>query len=135
MPHSDQTLWYAWLIPLFPLIGFLINGFLGPLVGKPLPKLVAGVIGTGAVFLSFAVAVRLFMVITAADEAHRQELQSQRGQLIDSKSAELKANAENAAQNNAIAAKADLEAANLQVEADFHRWPVGAERHRCNLAG
>ncbi len=68
MPHSDQTLLYAWLIPLFPLIGFLING----LMGTKLPKLVSGVIGTVAVFSSFAVAVRLFMVVTAADEAHRQ---------------------------------------------------------------
>ena len=68
MPHSAQTLSYAWLIPLFPLVGFLING----LLGTKLPKLASGVIGTLAVFLSFAVAVRLFMVVTAADEAHRQ---------------------------------------------------------------
>ena len=68
MPHSDQTLSYAWLIPLFPLVGFLING----LLGTKLPKLASGAIGTLAVFLSFAVAVRLFMVVTAADEAHRQ---------------------------------------------------------------
>ena len=68
MPHSDQTLLYAWLIPLFPLVGFLING----LLGTKLPKLASGAIGTLAVFLSFAVAVRLFMVVTAADEAHRQ---------------------------------------------------------------
>jgi len=33
---------YVWLIPLFPLIGFLING----LVGKSLPKSVVGTIGS-----------------------------------------------------------------------------------------
>ena len=40
---------YVWLIPLFPLIGFLING----LVGKSLPKSVVGTIGSAAVGLSF----------------------------------------------------------------------------------
>ena len=39
---------YVWLIPLFPLIGFLING----LVGKSLPKSVVGTIGAAAVGLS-----------------------------------------------------------------------------------
>ena len=72
MPHSDQSLWYAWLIPLFPLVGFLINGFLGPLTGKPLPKLLAGIIGTAAVFASFGVACLLFQHVMAADEAHKQ---------------------------------------------------------------
>lgn len=72
MPHSDQTLWYAWLIPLFPLIGFLINGVLGPLTGKPLPKLFAGALATAAVFASFAVACLLFQHVMAADEAHKQ---------------------------------------------------------------
>ena len=45
MPHSASILditysplLYAWLIPLFPLVGFLINGVLGPLTGKPLPN-------------------------------------------------------------------------------------------------
>jgi NADH-quinone oxidoreductase subunit L len=67
----DSPLWYAWLIPLFPLIGFLINGVLGPLTGKPLPKAVAGAIGTVAVFASFAVACLLFMHVTSADAAHK----------------------------------------------------------------
>ena len=62
---------YAWLIPLFPLVGFLINGVLGPLIGKPLPKVVAGTIGTLAVFASFAVAVLLFLHVTGADAAHK----------------------------------------------------------------
>ncbi len=72
MPHSDQSLMYAWLIPLFPLIGFLINGVLGPLTGKPLNKAFAGWLATAAVFASFAIAIKLFTVVTAADESHRQ---------------------------------------------------------------
>ena len=71
MTHSDSSLFYAWLIPLFPLLGFLINGVLGPLTGKPLPKIVAGTIGTLAVFASFAVAVLLFLHVTGAPEGHK----------------------------------------------------------------
>jgi len=48
---------YVWLIPLFPLIGFLING----LVGKSLPKSVVGTIGAAAVGLSFLVTVAIFL--------------------------------------------------------------------------
>ncbi len=48
---------YVWLIPLFPLIGFLING----LVGKSLPKSVVGTIGSTAVGLSFMVTVAIFL--------------------------------------------------------------------------
>ncbi len=68
MPHSDPTLLYAWLIPLFPLLGFLINGF----VGAKLPKSVSGGLATVAVFASFAVAVVLFLHVTNADAAHKQ---------------------------------------------------------------
>ena len=71
MPHSDQTLLYAWLIPLFPLIGFLINGVVGPLIGKPFHKMFAGSLATIAVFLSFGVACALFKHILAADDAHK----------------------------------------------------------------
>lgn len=67
----ENPLWYAWLIPLFPLVGFMINGVLGPLTGKPLPKIVAGTIGTVAVFASFAVAVLLFLHVTSAPEGHK----------------------------------------------------------------
>jgi NADH-quinone oxidoreductase subunit L len=38
-----------WLIPLFPAVGFLING----LFGKRLPKPAVGVIAAGAVLISF----------------------------------------------------------------------------------
>jgi len=73
MPHSDHTLFYAWLIPLFPLVGFLINGVLAPLLtGKPLPKALAGGLATALVFGSFAVACLLFQHVQAADAAHKQ---------------------------------------------------------------
>ncbi len=72
MPHFDSPLLYAWLIPLFPLLGFLINGVLGPLTGRPLPKAFAGGLATVAVFASFAVAVSLFLHVTSADAAHKQ---------------------------------------------------------------
>jgi NADH-quinone oxidoreductase subunit L len=50
---------YVWLIPLFPLIGFLING----LVGKSLPKRTVGIIGSAAVGLSFLVTVAIFLEV------------------------------------------------------------------------
>ena len=48
---------YVWLIPTFPLIGFLING----LYGKKLPKNVVGTIGATAVGLSFLLTVAIFL--------------------------------------------------------------------------
>ena len=48
---------YVWLIPLFPLIGFLING----LLGKRLSKNVVGTIGSLAVGLSFLLSVGIFL--------------------------------------------------------------------------
>jgi NADH-quinone oxidoreductase subunit L len=48
---------YVWLIPLFPLLGFLING----LYGKRLPKNVVGAIGSLAVGLSFLLTVSIFL--------------------------------------------------------------------------
>ena len=64
--QSDLS--YAWLVPLFPLLGFLINGFFG---GK-LPKAVSGTIGTLAVFASFGVAIFLFLHVTGAAEGAKQ---------------------------------------------------------------
>lgn len=68
MPHSDPTLMYAWLIPLFPFVGFLLNGLFG---GK-MPRAMSGGLATLAVFASFIVAVMLFLHVTHADEAHKQ---------------------------------------------------------------
>jgi NADH-quinone oxidoreductase subunit L len=57
---------HAWLIPLFPLIGFLINGF----VGSKLEKKVSGAIGTFAVFAAFAVALGVFFEVQADPTVH-----------------------------------------------------------------
>jgi NADH-quinone oxidoreductase subunit L len=47
---------YVWLVPLFPLIGFIINGFWG----KKLPKAAVGIIGSASVGLSFLLTVAIF---------------------------------------------------------------------------
>ncbi|MCG8608479.1 NADH-quinone oxidoreductase subunit L, partial [bacterium] len=47
---------YIWLVPLFPLIGFLINGFYGP----KLAEKQVGVIGCAAIGLSFIVSLMIF---------------------------------------------------------------------------
>jgi NADH-quinone oxidoreductase subunit L len=61
---------YVWLIPLFPFVGFLING----LVGKNLPKNVVGTIGSVAVGLSFLVTVCIFAhVLKLPPEARHVE--------------------------------------------------------------
>jgi NADH-quinone oxidoreductase subunit L len=48
---------YLWLIPFFPLVGFIINGLLGRKLGEK----VVSVIGAGVVFASFAVAILTFL--------------------------------------------------------------------------
>ena len=68
MAHIDPSLSYAWLIPAFPLLGFLINGFLG----FRLPKRLSGGLATLAVFGSFAVAVSLFLHVTGQPQDARQ---------------------------------------------------------------
>ena len=45
------------LIPLFPLLGFIINGFFG----KKISKNLSGIIASAAVFASFAVSVLVFI--------------------------------------------------------------------------
>ena len=47
----------VWLIPLLPLLGFLING----LGRKHVSKTMAGIIGSGTVFLSFLISVLVFI--------------------------------------------------------------------------
>src|SRR4051812_22737547 len=47
----------VYLVPLFPLIGFLLNG----VFRNYLPKNMSGVIGSGAIFLSFVISVLLFI--------------------------------------------------------------------------
>jgi NADH-quinone oxidoreductase subunit L len=45
------------LIPLFPLLGFIINGFFG----KKISKNLSGIIASAAVFASFAISVLIFI--------------------------------------------------------------------------
>lgn len=68
MPHTDQSLMYAWLIPALPLAGYLLNAILGTRYSKA----VYGWIATVAVFAAFGVAGALFQHVLAADEAHKQ---------------------------------------------------------------
>ena len=49
---------YVWLIPFFPLVGFLINGFLGKKIKN---EAVIGAIGTLAIFSSFIVSCMILM--------------------------------------------------------------------------
>ena len=57
----------VWLIPIFPLIGFLING----LFGKRFPEKVIGWIGALSVGASFLVALSIFMQLLGTDPASR----------------------------------------------------------------
>src|SRR5215470_533412 len=52
----------VYLVPLFPLLGFLING----LFRKSLSKGAIGVIGSGSIFLSFIVSITLFIQVKAS---------------------------------------------------------------------
>lgn len=51
----------VYLVPLFPLIGFLING----MARKRLSKSLAGIIGSGVVLVSFIISVILFLDVKA----------------------------------------------------------------------
>jgi NADH-quinone oxidoreductase subunit L len=51
----------VYLVPLFPLLGFLING----LFRKSLSKGAIGIIGSGSILLSFIVSVILFTQVKA----------------------------------------------------------------------
>ena len=54
-----NELHFSWLVPFFPLIGFLIIG----LGRKFLPKTLTGIIGSGVVFLSFLVSLWIFFSV------------------------------------------------------------------------
>ncbi len=51
----------VYLVPMFPLIGFLING----LFWKSMPKKVAGVLGSATILASFAVSLGIFFEVKA----------------------------------------------------------------------
>lgn len=57
----------VWLIPVFPLIGFLING----LIGKGFPEKAIGWIGSLSVGASFVVAVSIFLELLGMDPGAR----------------------------------------------------------------
>lgn len=52
---------YVWLVPLFPLVGFLING----LLRNSLSKSLTGIIGSGSILASFIVSVLIFLDVKA----------------------------------------------------------------------
>lgn len=52
---------YVWLVPLFPLVGFLLNGLLRNYLSKSL----SGIIGSGVILASFVVSILLFMQVKA----------------------------------------------------------------------
>src|SRR5579871_1766310 len=56
-----------WLIPLFPALGFVING----LFGKRLPKSVVGVIASGAAFIAFIFAAGAVFQLLQLEPGHR----------------------------------------------------------------
>lgn len=58
----------VWLIPLFPLIGFLINGLFGKKIKN---EAVIGGIGTLAIFCSFLVSCGILMQMIGTDPEHR----------------------------------------------------------------
>src|SRR5690554_4195632 len=54
-----------WLIPLFPLAGFLVNG-----IGRNvLPKPLVGLLGSGTVLVSFLLSCSVFAKVYAARQA------------------------------------------------------------------
>ena len=56
-----------WLIPLFPAMGFVING----LFGKRLPKSVIGVIACGASLIAFIFAAGAVFQLLQLEPGHR----------------------------------------------------------------
>ena len=55
----NNTIELAWVIPLLPLIGFLING----LLRRQLPKPLIAIIGCGVILFSFVISVLIFMQV------------------------------------------------------------------------
>jgi len=63
-----------WLIPFFPLVGFVINGLLGKKIGN---EKVIGTIGTAAIAASFVVSCKMFFQLLGdAEKTHEVILAS-----------------------------------------------------------
>ena len=58
---------YVWLIPLFPAIGFVINGLFGRFLGKK----VVSVVGPSAIGLSFLTAILIFFELISRPASER----------------------------------------------------------------
>ncbi len=58
---------YIWLIPVLPLVGFIING----IIGFRIKKHIVSLIGCGTVFLSFLIALLLFREFILLDHEQR----------------------------------------------------------------
>ena len=73
MPQLRPDLQIAWLIPLLPLLGFFVNGFLnnGLMRGK-MPTKLSGGFATLMVFCSFCIACYLFTVVSGAAAGAKQ---------------------------------------------------------------
>lgn len=59
----SNSLQLAWLIPLFPLIGFLVNG----LFRNQLSKSLTAIVGCGSILASLVVSILLFMDVKAGN--------------------------------------------------------------------
>ena len=55
----NNTLQIVWLIPILPLIGFLING----LGRNNLSKTITGIIGSGVILASFVISLYVFFSV------------------------------------------------------------------------
>ena len=59
---------YLFLIPLFPLIGVIING----LLGRGFPEKLTGVLGSAMILASFVVSIIAFIQLIGMDPEHRK---------------------------------------------------------------
>ncbi|MFB3777971.1 MAG: NADH-quinone oxidoreductase subunit L [Bryobacteraceae bacterium] len=60
---------HLWLIPAFPLAGFILNG----LVGRRAPKALVNLIAIGSVVLSFAWVLKTLLALGSMEETHLEQ--------------------------------------------------------------
>lgn len=68
MSGTDQ--WMLALIPLLPLLGFLINGFGWLIARDKWPRAIVNIVAVGVVALSFALSVNFFMFLRSHPETY-----------------------------------------------------------------